>query len=138
MTTKTEEEVEKKYWATGRRKASVARVRMLPEGSGQVTVNGLPVDKYFTTEQARIDVVSALRLCKMEKKFDLKIRVHGGGITGQSQAIRMGVARALLLFDPELRSTLRPKGFLTRDARKVERKKYGHPKARKSFQFSKR
>ena len=125
-------------WGVGRRKTSIARVRLYKNGVGDITINGKTLDAFFKTEQGRLDVLSPLRESHLEGKVDIKINVSGGGITGQSQAIRMGIARAISKQDPDLTLPLRKKGFLTRDARAVERKKYGHPKARKSWQFSKR
>lgn len=121
----------------GRRKTSVARV-ILKEGSGKVTVNGREFETAFPQELNRAEVLSPLKLTSTEGVYDVAINVDGGGITGQTQAIRLGIARALVEINPEYKSTLRKEGFLTRDPRMVERKKYGRPKARKRFQFSKR
>lgn len=123
--------------AVGRRKRSVARVTMRP-GKGNVTVNGRSVEDYFTIPRHRSAVEEPLRATETEGVYDIRINVRGGGITGQAEAARMGVARALLGFDEERRSALRAGGLLTRDPRIVERKKPGRPKARKRFQFSKR
>lgn len=121
---------------TGRRKTSVARIVLKP-GKGQITVNGEPLDKYFPP--LRQDVVKApLQLVQALTKFDVAANVRGGGLTGQSEAIRHGIARALNKSDAELRKPLKVAGFLTRDPRMVERKKYGRKKARRRFQFSKR
>ena len=128
----------KYYWGTGRRKTAVAQVLLAPNGSGKFKINGKPLEDMFKTPQTRSDVLSAFKEVKLENRFDVTVKVEGGGITGQSHAIRMGIARALLAYDDELRKSLKEHGFLTRDSRKVERKKYGHPKARKSFQYSKR
>ena len=125
------------YYGTGRRKTSVARVYLRP-GSGRFIVNHRPHDEYFTRATHRMDMESPLVLTENKGSFDVFVNVNGGGHTGQTGAIRLGIARALLQVNPDLRSTLKREGFLTRDARKVERKKYGKAGARKSFQFSKR
>jgi small subunit ribosomal protein S9 len=125
------------YWGTGRRKTSVARVRVKP-GSGKVQVNKRDIEVYFTELQDRNAVLAPLKLTDTASRWDVFVNVRGGGTTGQSNAIRMGLARALTKADPSFEVTLRDAGLLTRDARKVERKKYGHRKARRSFQFSKR
>jgi small subunit ribosomal protein S9 len=121
----------------GRRKTSVARVLLRP-GSGKWKVNGREMEDYFPRPTHQIRLVEPFKASGTEGQFDVQIRVHGGGLTGQSDAVRMGLARALVVHDEELRGTMREKGMLTRDARKVERKKPGQPKARKNFQFSKR
>ena len=125
------------YRATGRRKTSVARVLLRP-GGGQVTVNRRPFESYFHSEALRQEVQQPFVATETAGKFDLQVLAHGGGIHGQAGAVRLGIARALLVFDPELRSKLRQGGFLTRDPRAKERKKYGQKGARKRFQFSKR
>ena len=125
------------YYGTGRRKTSSARV-FLANGSGNVTVNNRTLDQYFGREVARMIVRQPLELVDAAEKFDLKITVAGGGSFGQAGAIRHGIARALLQYDENLRGDLRRAGFLTRDAREVERKKVGLHKARKRPQFSKR
>ncbi|MCB1668815.1 MAG: 30S ribosomal protein S9 [Porticoccaceae bacterium] len=125
------------YYGTGRRKTSSARV-FLENGSGNITINNRTIDQYFGREVARMIVRQPLELADMAEKFDLKVTVKGGGSFGQAGAIRHGIARALLQYDEELRSSLRKAGFLTRDARQVERKKVGLHKARKRPQFSKR
>lgn len=125
------------YYGTGRRKTSSARV-FLANGSGNVTVNNRTLDQYFGREVARMIVRQPLELVDGVEKFDLKITVAGGGSFGQAGAIRHGIARALLQYDENLRGDLRKAGFLTRDAREVERKKVGLHKARKRPQFSKR
>lgn len=125
------------YQATGRRKTSVARITMRP-GSGNILVNGKSLDEYFNYETLRIIVKSPLAITENEGNYDIKVNVNGGGFTGQAGAIRHGIARALLEVNPEYRQTLKRAGFLTRDSRKKERKKYGFKKARKSSQFSKR
>ncbi len=124
-------------YSTGRRKSSTARVFMTT-GSGSITVNKRPLDQFFGRETARMVVRQPLEVTEMLEKVDLSITVKGGGTTGQSGAIRHGIARALTAYDESLRSPLRKAGFLTRDARKVERKKVGLHKARKRPQFSKR
>ena len=126
-----------RYYSTGRRKSSVARVYMTP-GSGQVTVNNKSLDEFFGRETARMVVNQPMELLDMVGRFDVNVNVHGGGMTGQAGAIRLGISRALLEYDESLRGTLRQAGFLTRDAREVERKKVGLHKARKRPQFSKR
>jgi len=125
------------YMATGRRKTSVARVILRP-GEGKVTVNDRPADRYFPTEALRVELQQPLQATEMAGKFDIWINAQGGGIHGQVGAARLGIARALMVFNPELRSRLRQSGFLTRDPRAKERKKYGQKGARKRFQFSKR
>ncbi len=121
----------------GRRKTAVARVLIRP-GEGEWTINGRPMAEYFPRKAHQIRVEEPLHATEMDGRFDIQIRVKGGGLTGQADAIRLGVSRALVAFDEEQRSTLRSRGLLTRDPRKVERKKPGRPKARKRFQFSKR
>ncbi|MDO5301926.1 MAG: 30S ribosomal protein S9 [Tissierellia bacterium] len=128
---------QQQYRGTGRRKTSVAQVRLLP-GSGTFTINGRPIEEYFGYETLRAVALSPLVLTENQGAFDVMVRVKGGGFTGQAGAIRHGVARALLLADPELRPVLKRAGFLTRDSRMKERKKYGLKKARKAPQFSKR
>jgi small subunit ribosomal protein S9 len=125
------------YRGTGRRKLSTARVRMLP-GSGQIFVNKLPVDEYFTRPTSVMILRQPLELTELDDRFDIHVNVDGGGKTGQAGAVRHGISRALLAFDGELRPTLKRAGFLTRDARRKERKKYGQKGARARFQFSKR
>jgi len=121
----------------GRRKTSVARIYM-SEGKGNVVVNGKKVNEYFTTGPLLYKINQAFELTDTEKQYDLKVNVLGGGITGQAEAIRMAIARALCEVNQEHRGTLKPEGLLTRDPRMVERKKFGQKKARKKFQFSKR
>lgn len=125
------------YHGTGRRKSSTARVR-IQSGSGSITVNSRPLDEYFGRETARMVVRQPLVLLDMENTFDINVNVQGGGGSGQAGAIRHGITRALLEYDEELRSTLRQAGFVTRDAREVERKKVGLKGARRRPQFSKR
>ena len=124
-------------YATGRRKSSAARV-YLTTGPGNITVNGRPLDQFFGRETARMVVRQALETAKMTDRVDVRVTVSGGGTTGQAGAIRHGLARALVAYDEELRRSMRQAGFLTRDAREVERKKVGLHKARKRPQFSKR
>jgi small subunit ribosomal protein S9 len=125
------------YRATGRRKTSVARVILRP-GDGKIVINGRSFDQYFSSEALRSEVQQPLAATEQAGKFDVLINACGGGIHGQVGAVRLGIARALTLFDPELRPRLRQGGFLTRDPRAKERKKYGQKGARKRFQFSKR
>jgi small subunit ribosomal protein S9 len=122
---------------TGRRKEAVARVILRP-GSGKIEVNGKPLDAYFPTEARRTRVLEALAITNNEGRFDVIVNVHGGGAMGQADAMRHGMARALLRVDEGLRSQLRKHGLLTRDPRAKERKKYGRKRARKGFQYSKR
>ena len=122
---------------TGRRKTSAARV-FLRKGSGAIVVNGKPLDDFFGRETSRMIVRQPLELTQMADKFDIKVNVAGGGITGQAGAIRLGIARALVEYDETLKAPLRRAGFMTRDAREVERKKVGLHKARRATQFSKR
>lgn len=125
------------FYGTGRRKDSVARVRVY-QGTGKVTINDRDIDNYFGLETLKLIVRSPLVLLGLEGKYDVVVRVSGGGVSGQAGAIRHGLSRALLQFDPELRSTLKKAGFLTRDPRMKERKKYGLKAARRAPQFSKR
>ena len=124
-------------YGTGRRKSSAARVFLRP-GKGSITVNGKSLDNFFGRETARMIVRQPLELTQMTEKFDVVVTVEGGGITGQAVAIRLGVARALVEYDESLKASLRKAGFMTRDAREVERKKVGLHKARRATQFSKR
>jgi small subunit ribosomal protein S9 len=133
------------WWGTGRRKTAVARVRIRPakEGKGSVQVQLTrkkfkSIDEYFSEPRDRNDVHAPLKLTDTDGKLDVFIRAHGGGYMGQAQAIRLGIARALVGYDPSFEPALRDAAFLTRDDREVERKKYGQPGARKRFQFSKR
>ena len=125
------------FYGTGRRKDSVARVRVY-QGTGKVTINDRDIDNYFGLETLKLIVRSPLVLLGLEGKYDVVVRVSGGGASGQAGAIRHGLSRALLQFNPELRSTLKKAGFLTRDPRMKERKKYGLKAARRAPQFSKR
>jgi small subunit ribosomal protein S9 len=124
-------------YGTGRRKSSTARVYMQP-GTGQITVNERPLDEFFGRETGRMIVRQPLELVQLTSRFDIKVTVAGGGITGQAGAIRHGIARALIRYDETLRQPLRQAGFVTRDAREVERKKVGRRKARRGPQYSKR
>ena len=123
--------------ATGRRKEAIARVRLLP-GSGNFDINGRSLDDYFPTRVHRMVAVAPLRLAGREKDFDVIATIEGGGVSGQAGAIRLGIARALIEVEPELRGQLKAEGFLMRDAREKERRKYGLKKARKAPQYSKR
>lgn len=125
------------YYGTGRRKTAVARVFLRP-GKGEMIINQKPVDEYVDSGILKMIIRQPLQLTETVDKFDLYVTVKGGGIAGQAGAIRHGIARALLEYNPELRKRLKTAGFLTRDPRMKERKKYGQPKARKRFQFSKR
>jgi small subunit ribosomal protein S9 len=125
------------YYGTGRRKSSTARVHLKP-GSGKITINARSIDEFFGRETGRMIVRQPLELVQMATRFDVEVAVDGGGITGQAGAIRHGITRALMQFDETLRKQLRVAGFVTRDAREVERKKVGRRKARRGTQFSKR
>lgn len=128
---------EQQYYGTGRRKTSAARV-FIKAGNGQITVNGKSLDDYFGRETSRMVVRQPLELVDAVEKFDINVSVAGGGASGQAGAIRHGITRALMSYDEDLRGTLRKAGFVTRDARMVERKKIGLHKARRATQFSKR
>jgi len=128
---------EQQYYGTGRRKSSTARVFMT-KGKGQIVINDRPLDEFFGRETARMIVRQPLEKLEMTDNFDIKATVTGGGISGQAGAIRLGVTRALIEYDEELRRPLRKAGYVTRDAREVERKKVGLHKARKATQYSKR
>ncbi len=128
---------EKVYYATGKRKTSAARVFLKP-GSGKITINGKDSDKYISTSTGKIVLQQAFEVTETKNKFDAYITVKGGGTTGQIEAIRHGISRALLAVDEDMRGKLKKSGYLTRDSRMVERKKYGRHKARRSTQFSKR
>ena len=130
-------EVKDQIQTVGRRKRSVARIIMRP-GKGEWSVNGRTIEDYFPRPTHQIRIEEPFKITELLGTFDVTVRVRGGGLTGQSDAVRMGVSRALVEHDEELRPALREKGMLTRDARQVERKKPGRPKARKRFQFSKR
>tara|TARA_Y100000590_G_C15570198_1_gene958271 strand:+ start:310 stop:750 length:441 start_codon:yes stop_codon:yes gene_type:complete len=124
-------------YATGRRKKSIAKV-WLKKGSGQIHVNGKKMSEYFKKINLQMSVVRPLSIVKRENEFDVRCSVKGGGLTGQAGAMILGISRALILFEPQLKTTLKKEKLTTRDSRAVERKKYGHRKARRSFQFSKR
>ncbi len=128
---------EQKPYGTGRRKEAVARVRLTP-GTGVITVNDRALDNYFGRETAKMILMQPLELTQQKEKLDIAVNVCGGGLSGQADAIRHGITRALCVYNPEFRPVLKKAGFVTRDARAVERKKYGRPGARKRFQFSKR
>jgi small subunit ribosomal protein S9 len=125
------------YYGTGRRKTAAARVYLRP-GTGSLEVNRKSFDAYFPNEALKMIIRQPLVITETADKFDIYVRVSGGGPTGQAGALRHGIARALVAYNPELRAKLKEAGFLTRDSREVERKKYGRPGARKRFQFSKR
>jgi small subunit ribosomal protein S9 len=140
----TGEEVDKpkldsmgRAYSTGKRKDAVARV-WIKKGSGQITVNKRPVEKYFARPTLQMIIQQAFSTTSAENQFDVMATVKGGGLSGQAGAVRHGLSKALTIFDGEFRGALKAAGFLTRDSRVVERKKYGKPKARRSFQFSKR
>jgi small subunit ribosomal protein S9 len=122
---------------TGRRKEAVARVRLRP-GTGTITINGRALDNYFPSGTHQMVVSEPLRVAAVEETYDVDATIHGGGVTGQAGALRLGIARSLVELDPEMRATLKKAGFLTRDAREKESKKYGLKKARKAPQYSKR
>ena len=128
---------EKTFYATGKRKTSIARVWLKP-GEGKITVNDRELDKYFAMDTARVMVFQPLELTGTLGQFDISVNVHGGGIKGQAGAVRHGITRALLAVKDEFRDMLKKAGFITRDPRAKERKKYGQKGARKRFQFSKR
>jgi small subunit ribosomal protein S9 len=128
---------ENRWYATGKRKSAVARIWMT-EGTGKITVNRRTEEVYFPRTISRMIMRQPLELVDAEEQYDFLVNVRGGGASAQADAIKFGIARALAVADPERRPTLKKAGLLTRDARKVERKKYGKPGARKSFQFSKR
>jgi small subunit ribosomal protein S9 len=125
------------YYGTGRRKSAIARVFLRP-GTGEWKVNGKAFNEYFVTEQQRVAAKKTLQVVDLASTFDVLTTVSSGGVASQADAVKMGVARALILFNPELRKALKAEGLLTRDARVKERKKYGQKGARKRFQFSKR
>ena len=126
-----------RWYATGKRKCAVARVWLSP-GTGKITINRVPEETYFPRAISRMIMRQPLELVECDDKYDLLVNVYGGGLAAQADAIKHGISRALCEADPENRPTLKKAGFLTRDARKVERKKYGQPGARKRFQYSKR
>ena len=133
MATETSQE----FIATGRRKTAVARVRIRP-GTGRFLINGRPLEQYFPLENLRLHIRLPFKVTEQTDKWDIRARMGGGGIAGQAGALQHGISRALIEADPELRPALKAAGFLTRDPRMKERKKYGQPGARKRFQFSKR
>lgn len=135
-TKKTKKKVQ--YWGTGRRKKAIARVRLIPGGNGTITINKRDIDQYFGLDSLKLIVRQPLELVDALNKFDVCVNVCGGGFTGQAGAIRHGIARALVLADEAYKADLKKAGFLTRDSRTKERKKYGLKKARKAPQFSKR
>ncbi|MDE0170616.1 MAG: 30S ribosomal protein S9 [bacterium] len=123
--------------ATGRRKRAVAQVRLF-NGAGAITLNERPLERYFPTMARRMRVLEPLRVANVEGRYDIVAKLHGGGVNGQADALRLGIARALVALDPSLRTDLKRAGLLTRDARVVERKKYGLRKARRAPQYTKR
>jgi small subunit ribosomal protein S9 len=127
-----------RIYATGKRKTATARVWLIPSGTGTITVNRKPADEYFERETSRMVMRQSLELLEVVDQYDVFATVLGGGHSAQAEAMRHGIARALIEADPERRASLKRAGFLTRDARKKERKKYGQPGARKRFQYSKR
>ena len=128
---------ENTYYATGRRKTAIARTWLKP-GNGKIVVNNRPVDEYFSVKSAKVDMLQPLVLTNMIESFDIRVSVIGGGVSGQAGAIRHGITRALVLMNPELRTQLKRAGFIRRDPRVKERKKYGQKGARARYQFSKR
>ena len=127
-----------KFIGIGKRKSSVARVSLFSPGKGNIEINGVPLDKYVSRDSLATVIKQPLSVLEKNKDFDVSVNVNGGGLSGQAGAIRLGISRALILADPDNRSVLKSNGLLTRDSRKVERKKPGQPGARKKFQFSKR
>ena len=138
MAKKTANSKKNQIWGTGRRKKSIARVRLIPEGTGKIDINGKSLDEYFDLDTLKIIVRQPLVLTETESKFDIYANVYGGGYTGQAGAIRHGLSRAMVIYDEKLKPEIKKAGFLTRDPRMKERKKYGLKKARKAPQFSKR
>jgi small subunit ribosomal protein S9 len=130
-------EKENVFYATGKRKSAIARTWLTP-GNGEIIVNGRPVEKYFTVGTSKLKVIQPLSLTNNLEAFNIKVRVKGGGLVGQAGAIRHGITKALMLANPELRELLKREGYVTRDSRVKERKKYGQKGARARFQFSKR
>ncbi len=126
------------FWGTGRRKKAVARVRLIPGGNGTIIINGRTIDEYCDLETMKLVIRQPLVLTGTETKYDVYVNVNGGGFTGQAGAIRHGIARALIVAEPELRGAVKKEGYLTRDPRMKERKKYGLKAARRAPQFSKR
>lgn len=138
MATKKVSKKKVMFWGVGRRKKAIARVRILPEGNGTITINKKTLEEYFPVEIHQFIVKQPLVLTNTEARYDVAVNVQGGGVSGQAGAVRHGIARALIVAEPELRPALKAAGFLTRDPRMKERKKYGLHKARKAPQFSKR
>jgi small subunit ribosomal protein S9 len=138
MAAKTSAKKKLQYWGTGRRKKAIARVRLIPAGDGTIIINKKSLDEYFGLDTLKFIVRQPLTLLDVDAKYDVMVNVCGGGFTGQAGAIRHGIARALLEAEPESRTALKKEGFLTRDSRMKERKKYGLKKARRAPQFSKR
>ena len=130
-------EKENVFYATGKRKKSIARTWLRP-GKGEIVINGRPFNEYFTIDSSKMNMTQPLVLTNNMESFDIKIRVKGGGISGQAGAVRHGITKALIMADPDLRAVLKKAGFVTRDSRIKERKKYGQKGARARFQFSKR
>ena len=135
---KTTSKKKLQYWGTGRRKKAIARVRVIPAGDGAITVNGKTLDEYFGSDTLKYIVKQPVELLGVGAKYDIIVNVKGGGLTGQAGAIRHGISRAFLLAEENSRAELKKAGFLTRDSRMKERKKYGLKKARRAPQFSKR
>ena len=135
---KTASKKKLQYWGTGRRKKAIARVRLIPAGDGVISVNGKTLDEYFGLDTMKFIVRQPLELLEASAKYDVIVNVKGGGFTGQAGAIRQGIARALLIAEDGSRAALKKAGYLTRDSRMKERKKYGLKKARRAPQFSKR
>jgi len=129
---------EQRFYATGKRKRAIARVYLYPQGKGDIQINNLTLETYFGRKSSKMIVKEPLVLTKMENEVDLYVNVYGGGKSGQADAIKHGISKALLAFNPELRRVLKAEGFLTRDSRKVERKKAGLKGARARYQYSKR
>jgi len=128
---------DKEYYATGKRKLAIARTWLRP-GAGLITINGRPIDRYFSRETAKMVVLQPLELTETVGKFDILVNVTGGGLSGQAGAIKHGITKALMVYDPQLRTVLKKAGFITRDSRTKERKKYGQKGARARYQYSKR
>ncbi len=128
---------EDRFYATGKRKNAIARVWLKP-GTGQIIINTKPISDYFGRQTSRMVIMQPFELTQTVGRFDMKVNVHGGGLSGQAGAVKHGISKALLEYDPAFRSVLKGAGFLTRDSRVKERKKYGRRAARASFQFSKR
>ena len=127
-----------KFNGTGKRKSSVARVSLFSPGKGNIEINGIDINKYVPRESLATIIKQPLNILEKASDYDISVNVKGGGLSGQAGAVRLGISRALILANPEFRATLKSNGLLTRDSRKVERKKPGQPGARKKFQFSKR